>query len=290
MTRNSDAVQRFQLADADVRGELVCLDHSLHTVLAQHFYPAPVARLLGEALAASVLLSSTLKFSGTLSLQSKSSGPLGILFAESSHDRRIRGYARVAEGAVTDGIGNLLANGTLAITIAPEAGERYQGIVPLDGDTLGACIEHYFAQSEQIPTLVCLACDGERAAGLLLQALPRAAAPNAKPGAAWEHFQHLARTLQSDELLQLPFETILFRLFHQDGVYVQPTTPVVFGCRCSLERAGNTLRTIGEREARSVLAEQGAVTIHCEFCQQEYRFDGNAVNRLFSGADSKTLH
>ena len=125
-----DSVQRFQFANAAVRGEIVRIGPSMREVSRQHFYPRPVAALLGQALAASVLLSSTIKFSGSLSLQSKSSGPLGVLFAECSHDRRIRGYARVANGPITEDERELFGNGTLAITITPDEGQRYQGIVP----------------------------------------------------------------------------------------------------------------------------------------------------------------
>jgi molecular chaperone Hsp33 len=289
-TPDTDTLQRFHFEDAAVRGELVRLGPSLREILGQHFYPVPVAALLGETLAASVLLSSTIKYSGSLSLQAKSEGALGILFGECTHDRQIRGYARVAEGAVGGGLGELLARGTLAITITPEQGQRYQGIVPLDAPRLAGCLEHYFAQSEQLPTALWLACDGTHAAGLMLQALPRAAGAAVEEAARWEHLHQLARTVSDAELLGEHFETLLFHLFHQERVRVHAPAAVRFGCRCSARRAANTLESLGEAETRALLAEQGTIRIHCEFCQQEYRFDAAAVDAMFSAPAPAVTH
>ena len=287
---DSDTRQRFHFETAAVRGELVRLGASLREILGQHFYPAPVAALLGEALAASVLLSSTIKFSGSLSLQAKSEGAVSILFGECTHDRQIRGYASVAEGAVGEDLGELLARGTLAITITPEQGQRYQGIVPLDAPQLAGCLEHYFAQSEQLPTAILLACDGEHAAGMLLQALPGSAGAADGQAGRWEHLQHLARTLTGRELLGERFETLLYHLFHEERVRVHEPEAVRFGCRCSASRAANTLQSLGETEARAILEEQGTILIHCEFCQQEYRFDAPALDALFDRAGSAVRH
>lgn len=278
---DTDSVQRFHFETAAVRGEIVRLGASLREILGQHFYPAPVAALLGESLAASVLLSSTIKFAGSLSLQAKSEGPVSILFGECTHDRQIRGYARVAEGAAVGGLGELLSRGTLAITITPEQGQRYQGIVPLDAPRLAGCLEHYFAQSEQLPTAILLACDGEHAAGLLLQALPVSAEAAAGQAASWDHLRHLACTATDAELLGERFETLLFHLFHEERVRVQAPEPVRFGCRCSAERASSTLQSLGEAEVRAIFAEQGTILVHCEFCQQEYRFDAGALDAMF---------
>lgn len=290
---DADTVRRFHFEDGRVRGQIVRLERSLAEVLGQHHYPEAVARLLGEALAATVLMGATLKFSGTLGLQAKSNGPVGLLFAESSDTHRIRGYARVQPGAAGADLGTLLKEGTLAITITPAQGERYQGIVPLDAATLGPCLEHYFAQSEQLPTVLRVASDGRRAAGLLLQALPReAGADAAAEGARWEHLGALAATTRAAELLDDPFETLLFHLFHEEAVRLHDPAPVAFGCSCSLERASATLRSIGEQETRAVFREQGVVRIHCELCQQEYLFDGPALDRLFAtpAADGATVH
>lgn len=287
---DADGVRRFLFEGAAVRGEIVRLHHSVKEILAQHFYPAPVAALLGEMLAASVLLSSTIKFSGTLSLQAKSNGPVGLIFAECSDDGRVRGFARVADEAIGEGISSLLRQGTLAITITPDTGQRYQGIVPLDADTLGACLEHYFRQSEQLATAVWLACDGDTSAGLLLQTLPEAARHLPEPDRHWEHLQQLAATLRADELLRDPFEHLLYKLFHDERVRLHAPRAVRFGCRCSAARAAATLKALGVAEARSIIEERGTILIHCEFCQQEYRFDTAEVERLFETPSEGTVH
>jgi molecular chaperone Hsp33 len=287
---DTDTLQRFHFETAAVRGELVRLGASLREILGQHFYPAPVAVLLGESLAASVLLSSTIKFAGSLSVQAKSEGPVTILFGECTHDRQIRGYASVADGAVGDDFGELLARGTLAITITPEQGQRYQGIVPLDAPRLAGCLEHYFAQSEQLPTSILLACDGEHAAGLLLQALPTSAEAARDQAARWGHLHHLACTVSDAELLGERFETLLYHLFHEERVRVQAPEPVRFGCRCSASRAASTLQSLGEAEARAILEEQGNILVHCEFCQQEYRFDAAAIDGMFHGEVPAARH
>lgn len=277
---DADILRPFHFEGHGVRGAIVRLEASLGVVLGQHFYPAPAAALLGEALAAGVLLGATLKYAGTLSLQAKSEGLLRILFAESSHDNRIRGYARVADAPAGGGFGALLGGGTLAITITPDSGQRYQGIVPLDPAGLAASLEGYFDQSEQLPTLIRLGSDGVAAAGLMLQVLPERAREAGEAG-FWEHIAHLVATLQPGELLGNGAETLLWSLFHAEKVRLHDAEPVVFGCRCSVERVQDTLRAVGESEVRSVLAEQGEVQVHCEFCQQEYRFDSRAVASLF---------
>lgn len=289
-TPDSDTLQRFHFETAAVRGELVRLGASLREILGQHFYPAPVAILLGETLAASALLSSTLKYSGTLSLQARSEGPLVILFAECSHDRQLRGYARVASAALGENFADLLPNGTLAITISPDRGQRYQGIVPLHAPDLAGCLEHYFAQSEQLPTAIWLACDGEHAAGLLLQSLPDAERRFPGQRARWDHLHQLASTVSPRELLGERFETLLYHLFHQERVRVQGAEDMRFGCRCSNERASGTLRSLGEKEVRAMLAEQGLIRVQCEFCQQEYCFDDSALQRMFDAPGAETMH
>ncbi|MCB1630657.1 MAG: Hsp33 family molecular chaperone HslO [Pseudomonadales bacterium] len=285
---DADVLLGFHFETAAVRGHLVRLESSLAEILGQHFYPAPVAALLGETLAASVLLGATIKFAGSLGVQAKSAGPIALLFAECTHERCLRGYAQLADGALGEAFPDLLAAGTLVITITPDAGQRYQGIVPLDAPRLAGCLEHYFGQSEQLPTCIVLAADGERAAGLLLQVLP-GRAEDESHALRWEHLCQLTRTLGQDELLAEPFTTVLYRLFHEERVRVHEPEVVRFGCRCSYERAANTLRALGATEVHAVFAEQGAVLIHCEFCQQEYRFDAAALEALFPRAHGEAI-
>lgn len=288
---DADILRPFHFEGHGVRGAIVRLEASLGVVLGQHFYPPPAAMLLGEALAAGVLLGATLKYAGTLSLQAKSEGLLRILFAESSHDNRVRGYARVAEAPAGEGFDALLGGGTLAITITPDVGQRYQGIVPLDETGLGASLEGYFEQSEQLPTLIRLASDGVAAAGLMLQILPERARELGEAG-FWEHLTQLVATLRPGELLGNNAEPLLWSLFHAEKVRMHEPRPVGFGCRCSVARVRDTLRAVGESEVRAVLAEQGQVQVHCEFCQQEYRFDAAGVDGLFGSPDpsSGTRH
>lgn len=283
----SDSLQRFVFEGTDVRGELARLQQSYREVLANHTYNTPVANLLGELLVAATLLSATLKFEGSLTLQARSDGEIPLIMAEITSDRRLRGIARGADQATSTDFQTLLRNGQLAITITPARGQRYQGIVPLEGDNLSACLESYFRQSEQLATRCWLTADGHTATGLLLQELP--ASPHSTAGQRsqqWQHVTTLADTLSAAELEQLPFETLLHRLYHQDPVRLFPPQQVHFQCNCSADRTLSALRSLGELELRSIIAEQGAIDINCEFCHQHYQFTESDVDNLFSN----TLH
>jgi molecular chaperone Hsp33 len=285
-----DTSRRFLFDDFHIRGELVRLEASLTTILGQHFYPEPVSELLGEMLAASALFASTLKFKGALSLQARSEGSIRLIFAECLDQRQLRGYAVINEQAMAEGVDRLLDGGLLAITISPDQGQQYQGVVPLDSSVLANCLEHYFEQSEQLSTALLLACDGKRAAGMLLQALPAQDEQASVHVDNWTHVTHLMSTLSRDELLGLPFETLLYRLFHQDQVRLFEPRELEFGCKCSIDRVNNAIRATGEAEARSIIEEQGLITVHCEFCQQEYQLNEAVVDQLFPPKSDNTLH
>lgn len=283
----SDFTQRFLFEDNDVRGEMVELDRSYAEVLAKHDYPEPVARLLGELLAAAALLGSTLKFDGLLVLQARSSGPLPLLMVECSSDREIRGIARYESGigADTGGLRELMPEGVLTLTVDPKVGKRYQGIVSLDGDSLSACLSSYFALSQQLPSRFWLRADASHARGLLLQQMPADRLPDAEARAAsWEHVVTLADTLSDEELLGLDNQTILHRLYHQEEVRLFDAQPLQFACSCSRERSARALVSLGEVDARALLEEQGGeVTIDCQFCNARYQFDAADVIQLFAG-------
>ena len=285
---NTDSTQRFIFEDSDVRGELVSLERSYAEVLAKHPYPEPVAQLLGELMAAAALLVGTLKFDGLLILQARSAGPVSLLMIECSSERQIRGLARFDATGINPGAGlkELMPDGSLAMTIDPAKGHRYQGIVALEGADLSECFSHYFARSEQLPTRFWLNANGLKARGLLLQQLPAERLKEAEEReASWQHVVALANTLKAEELFGLDNETVLHRLFHEDSVRLFDLQPICFRCSCSRERSARALVSLGAEDARQVLQEHGGtIEIDCEFCNERYLFDISDVEQLFAGA------
>lgn len=287
-----DCAQRLMFRGADVRGEWVTINAALAEVLARQAYPMPVRQLLGELLAAAVLLSSTLKFRGRLTLQARSSGQIPLLMAESTDSFAVRGIARGAEAASSDRFVDLLGQGQLVITMDPERGRRYQGVVPLEGDSLQGCLDHYLAQSEQLESRLLLACDGERAGGLLLQQLP--AQLEIEPAARarrWEHLSTLAGTARREELLNPVGCDLVHRLFSTtEEVDLFNPRPVLFQCSCSRERSLNALSVVPHEELESLLAERGEISLDCEFCGEKYRFDSTELAARGMGQEPPTVH
>ncbi len=280
-----DQFQRFIFEHSQVRGAWVQLNESFQEIGSQAPYPESIRGLLGEALVASIVMSSSLKFEGTLSIQAQGDGPLRTLMAECSHDRKIRGLARFDEHAVSEeSFNNLLGDGRMAITITPNQGNRYQGVVPRERDSLAGCIEEYFERSEQIPTSLFLFSDENGAAGLMLQRMPGATEQDDE---LWERVNHLAQTVKPSELLELESETLLHRLFHEETVRLFDAEEVAFQCSCSAERTLGALESIGKDECYSILEEQGAIEMDCQFCHAHYRVDRNDIDHLFAG---HTLH
>lgn len=278
MTMNTDRFQRFLFEELGVRGELVRLDASWQAVLERHPYPPAVRSQLGQALAATVLLSATIKFEGSLILQIQGRGPLSALVAQATHRRTIRGLAHWRGEVPIGPLPRVFGDGRLVLTIQREGQDPYQGIVALEGDQLASALQRYFFQSEQLPTRLWLVADGARAAGLLLQKLP-----GAEPlEEDWGRLVFLADTIREGELLRLPFEDLLYRLFHEETVRLFEPEPVTFRCGCSRQRIETMLLALGRREVENILAEQKAVEVDCEFCNKHYRFDAVDVGMLFA--------
>lgn len=293
-----DSLRRFLFEKHQVRGELIHLNSSVQTALANHPYDEITAALLGESLAAVALLTSILKFEGRLTLQLQSDGPLRLLVAQCSHHLHVRG---LAQGELPENhdarLASLAANGRVVMTIEPDEGQRYQGIVPLEGDTLAGCLENYFARSEQLPTRLWLHAAQGEVFGMLLQKLPEERGATPVDADAWNRLTMLADTLEEKEMHTLADEQILHRLFHEEDVRVFDREPVSFRCTCSRERVGDALRGIGREEAESLVLEQGKVSTTCEFCNRLYEFDGVDVAALFepnvpptAGDPSSTQH
>jgi molecular chaperone Hsp33 len=251
----------------------VHLDAAYGEITGIHQYAPGVSRLLGEFLAAAVLLSTTIKFEGRLILQAQSNGDIPLIMAECSNTLEVRAIASGAEEATTSEFSSLLRDGQLAITIEPLFGQRYQGIVPLEGHNLATCLEHYFANSEQLATRLWLASDGNRAAGLLLQQLPpQVSEDEAQRSTQWQHLCTLTETTNAEEILATDQQSLLYHLFHQDPLRLFEEEAVHFACSCSRERCLSALLTLGPTELKELLAEEDPIIIDCEFCNQQYAF------------------
>jgi molecular chaperone Hsp33 len=292
-----DELHRFLFDGLPVRGLLVRLGEGWRELLGRRAagpYPAPVRALLGEMAAAGVLLQSNIKFDGTLLLQIQGDGPVTLAVAEVQADLRYRATATLS-GAVPEAGGlhalvDAHGRGRCAITLDPAepkpGQQRYQGVVPLRGaddeplPRLADVLEHYMRQSEQLETRLVLAADDRTAAGLLIQRLP-AAEPDDD---AFPRIAQLAATLTPDELLGLDADTLLRRLFWQESVQRFAPRAPRFACRCARERVAGMLRSLGRDEVDSILAEQGAVEVTCEFCGARHCFDPIDALQLFIAA------
>lgn len=283
MTDTSDLLVRFLLPDAGVRGVHVRLGESWREILSHGDYPAAATRLLGEASVASALFTGHTKVDGRLSIQLRSSTALRALFAECTSAGTLRGIAQLAEGQdAPTTLSALGEDALLAITIEnpgldPREPQRYQSLVSLSGDSLDEAFEDYFRHSEQLPTRLLLACDGEHATGLLLQKLPG----DAGDEDGWIRIGALFDTLGREELLALPGSELLHRLFHEENPELVGEKTLRFGCSCSRERVAAMLQSLGEEEARAAAEATGQVEVRCEFCGQQYHFPLTEIGVLF---------
>jgi molecular chaperone Hsp33 len=303
---HDDSVLPFAVESLDIRGRLARLGPAVHSVISHYDYPPAVARLLGEAAALTVLLGSLLESHGRFQLQTRSDGAVGMLVVDYDAPGRLRGFAKFDEARVeTVGESNLsalLGRGHLALTMEREGdASRYQGVVPLEGESLAEAAHRYFEQSEQIPTFVRLAVaesvsaagSSWRAGALLLQFLPTA--PHRRPirdlhpgdvpeGAsvsetpeddAWIEGLSLAATVEDHELVDpsLSGERLLYSLFHERGVKVFREREVEEACRCSDERVANMLRSFSAEERNDMVGDNGRIGVTCEFCRSYREFD-----------------
>ena len=280
--KTTDSLQRFVFEHAAIRGELVHLDNTWRAVLDRHDYPPAVRNLLGELMAAAVLLSATLKFTGSLILQIQGNGPVHLLVVESTSERTLRGMAQWTGEPEPMPFPALVGEGRFVITIDPkEGGQRYQGIVNLEGETVAAALENYLARSEQLDSRIWLAADTRQAAGMLLQKLPGDQNQD-EDSDMWMRATHLGATITRDELLALPAREVIRRLYHEEDVRLFDSEDVRFRCSCSRERVTNVLRMLGYDEVQSILNERNAVDVDCEFCNQHYTFDRVDAEQIFA--------
>lgn len=273
---SQDQLQRFVFESLDIRGELVQMDASWKAILERYPYPPAVYRQLGQAVAAVTLLSATIKLSGSLILQCQSQGPLHTLVAQATHQRSVRGLARWSGDLPEGDLTTIYGDGQMSLTVTGPGSERYQGIVGLQGKNLAGALEYYFNNSEQLASRFWLSASNERAAGLFLQQLPS----QREQQEAWQRISMLADTVRQEELLDLPAETLLQRLFHEEQVRLFDPEPVSFRCGCSRQRISDSLRAMGRDELGAILQEQGAIKVDCDFCNRHYHFDAVDVEAL----------
>ncbi len=284
-----DIVAAFQIEDAPVRGRVARMGELIDEVLTRHDYPEPVANLLGEACALAALVGASLKFEGRLIVQAQGDGPVSLAVADYDTSGAIRGYckfdpertAQASQGFVRPGAKALLGKGVFVMTIdqGPDM-DRYQGITPIEGETLALCAETYFAQSEQTPTRVRLAVgqlqtEGGyvwRGGGMLIQNIAGDEDARGAAEDSWTRAQALFETLGEDELIDptIPAETLLFRLFHEDGVRLFKPKPLKAFCRCSTERILNVLNSFPVEERAEMIEDDGVIRVTCEYCSRVY--------------------
>ena len=283
-----DIVAPFQIEGQPVRGRIVRLGAAVDEVLTRHAYPEAVANLLGEACALAALVGDSLKFDGRLIVQAQGDGPVAYVVADYDTSGALRGYCRfdaervaqAAKGFARPGAGSLLGRGVFIMTVDPGPDmERYQGVTPIEGETLALCAETYFAQSEQVPTRVRLAVGqvdtGEgltwRAGGLLIQNIAEDDA-RGETHEAWRTAQAYFETLGEDELIDpgVDSQTLLWRLFHEDGVRVFDPRRLTGFCRCSTEKIVGMLRSFPPEERVDMVEPDGHIRVTCEYCSRTY--------------------
>ena len=294
---HSDVIQRFYFSGQPVRGAIVKLQNSYIESLNGHDYPPIINALLGECLASTLLMGVHLKHQARLSLQARGNGVIHLLMSEAQlkinpgelNQHSIRAVARLkdsydasAEASLT--LYELIGQGHLAITIEPEEGERYQGIVEAKAGSLSACLENYFQQSEQLPTTMQLITSPTIATGFLIQRMPveedKMSISLAQADNLWREINALAATVSHNELLALDSETLLYRLFHEHAVTLSPAEKVCFDCSCSEQRTGQALLKIGVKEVSALLELDNEVVMDCEFCSARYRFTQSKLQQL----------
>jgi molecular chaperone Hsp33 len=286
MKNHQDTLQRFVFENTPIRGNLVNLTQTFQQALNKQKLPVGLRKSLGELMAAGALLSSTLKMNGALVLQIQSKGLLKLLVVECNSDSGLALNMRATakwSGEVLDNqdLFELIEHGQFMITLDPkDGGPAYQGIVPIEGNSISAILENYMLRSEQIDTKIWLCCDGESAAGMLIQKLPETmnqATQNqdniTENIETWNRVGYLANTVTDAELLYLPTENLLTRLFNEENVRLFEGSKTQFYCGCTRDSVGNMLRMLGNDELTSIIEERGNIEVNCDFCNTLYTFD-----------------
>lgn len=280
-------VQRFLLENLDIRGAIVHLDSVWQQMLQDRHYPAPVMQLLGEMSATTLLLGDNLKQAGRLTVQLKGNGPVSMLVIDCNESLRLRGMAKYAPPITAQPVPDLLGHGQLVLTLdMASMREAYQSIVPLDGETVAEIFEHYFRQSEQLPSRLFLVTSNNAIFGILLQKLPTA--DQLDPD-GWTRAGLLAATVQEQTMFNQTAETILSSLFAEETVRIFDARTVNYGCQDDPAKIYGMLQSLGREEINAILQEHGEVVVHDDICNKEYHFDALTIDAIFREA-GPTVH
>jgi len=284
----SNYVQRFLLENLDIRGALVHLDSVWLQMRDGRNYPQPVSQLLGEMSATTLLLSNNLKHAGRLTIQLNGSGPVSMLVIDCTESLHIRGMAKYEQPVESQPLADFLGHGQLLLTLdMPSMRESYQSIVPLDGNTTAEIFEHYFKQSEQLPSRLFLVATDETIFGLLIQKLPTT---DQQDPDGWARIEALAATIQDyPSIVDLTAEEILIRLFNEETIRIFTEQTVHYGCHEDPGKIFTLLHLLGREEVDSIVKEFGEIVVNDDICNREYRLDALAVDAIFRKAGS-TIH
>ncbi len=294
----TDKLQKFLFENAAVRGELVELSDTWQQVQSRQNYPKAVQILLGEMLSAAALLSANLKFDGAIIMQIHGDGPVRLLVVECDSSLNMRATAKLAPGANIDDDATLIqlvhahGKGRFVITLDPHnkvpGQQAYQGVVPLDGDSIATVIENYMLRSEQLDTKIWLAASDKVSRGLLLQKLPGVGGFEGNTQEegheleTWNRVVALSSTMKNKELVDTDIDTLMHRLFWEETVHIFEPLHPHFQCSCSREKVASMLKMLGQDEVGAALAEEGYLEIQCDFCGQAYDFDKVDCRQLFT--------
>ncbi len=283
----TDKIKRFIFDTYGIRGELVELEDSCQRMLKGHNYPPFIATLLQQAAAVGVLLASTIKFEGKISIQLLTPEKIKMLVVQTTHQLGYRGLVRFDENVDFSEMSfeQLADDGQMSITIEPTKGKRYQGIVPLDGESLAQCVENYFNQSEQLDTRIWLYSDSRQVCGLMLQALPDMLSQE-----SFEHLVYLCETLTEQECLSVDADVLLHRLFHQESIKSMSDEAVSFNCGCSEKKMLDSINLLPADEINDILLTKGQISVRCEFCLEQFQFGELDIKANTSIEGNTTKH
>ena len=304
----TDQLKKYLFEDRSVRIQAVRLHDTWIQAQEHHQYPPAIQRLLGELMAAAALLAANIKFEGSLVLQIQGTGPIALLVVECQSDLSLRATVKIRDDheVPEDGTMQSLLNtndeGRFIVVLDPRrkvpGQQTYQGIVPLEGETVAEALQHYMKASEQLDTRLWLQADGQYAAGLLVQSLPGEGGKvhESDTSDSLARAITLAETLEPTELLSADIDTVIHRLYWEETLIAFDPQSVRWHCPCTRERVADMLRSLGESELNDILAERGKVEVTCDFCGKPYAFDAVDCSGLFAAAkpmpeqDPPTVH